>query len=59
MLDYRLLGRSQHSSAYFLRGPLATDGQIDSAIDELKHGLETDLEALRKEAKEKLKSCGR
>jgi len=45
--------RQQHAgSLMVVRGPLATESAIDSAIDELKRELDT----LRATAKEKLKS---
>jgi hypothetical protein len=51
MLDISSL-REQHSGALVLKGKLATDREIDAAIDELNR----DLEALRAAAKQKLKS---
>ena len=44
--------REQHSGAMVLKGPLATDSDIDDAIEALKR----ELESLRDDAKRKLKS---
>lgn len=51
MLDVSAL-RQQHSSALVLKGALATEKEIDTAVDDLKH----DLESLRRAAKQKLQS---
>ena len=51
MLDIGTL-RRQHSGALVLKGALATEKEIDIAIDDL----ERDLESLRSAAKTKLKS---
>jgi hypothetical protein len=51
MLDISSL-REQHSGALVIRGHLATDQEIDHAVN----ALQSDLEAMRGAAKQKLRT---